>query len=302
MAQNQQVHMGQMTNGETHKEEFPALGGQGKDPNQSIKSATSPPANLINPSQASTSSQHFPNSDLSQPHPSLQLPPGMSHFAASHDPSIPLTKPSQQLVASPVDKWGLSALLRLIRTGGRDDQLTLSLGEDLANIGLDMNSAGPLYSTFIAPFAEPDALRGVYLEEEWRTPQCYNVNTPPASSKISMFSDETLFYAFYAFPRDLLQMEVSAELYARQWRYHKELSVWLTKDPGVEPIEKGPNYERGTYIIFDPAVFSRVETPKDFTLQYDLLEDRPVIVPPPALLQQVQQGQNQPQGDRKSVV
>ena len=31
MAQNQQVHMGQMTNGETHKEEFPALGGQGKD-------------------------------------------------------------------------------------------------------------------------------------------------------------------------------------------------------------------------------------------------------------------------------
>jgi CCR4-NOT transcription complex subunit 2 len=70
----------------------------------------------------------------------------------------------------------------------------------------------PLYSTFIAPFAEPDALRGVYLEEEWRTPQCYNVNTPPASSKISMFSDETLFYAFYAFPRDLLQMEVSAEL------------------------------------------------------------------------------------------
>jgi CCR4-NOT transcription complex subunit 2 len=76
----------------------------------------------------------------------------------------------------------------------------------------DLHFDRPLYSTFIAPFAEPDALRGVYLEEEWRTPQCYNVNTPPASSKISMFSDETLFYAFYAFPRDLLQMEVSAEL------------------------------------------------------------------------------------------
>jgi CCR4-NOT transcription complex subunit 2 len=88
--------------------------------------------------------------------------------------------------------------------------------------------------------------------------------------------------------------------YARQWRYHKELAVWLTKDPGAEPIEKGPNYERGTYIIFDPAVFSRVETTKDFTLQYDLLEDRPVIVPPPALLQPVQQqGQNQPQGQKQ---
>jgi CCR4-NOT transcription complex subunit 2 len=66
----------------------------------------------------------------------------MAHFTSPHDPSIPLTKPVQQLAASPVDKWGLSALLRLIRTGGRDDQLTLSLGEDLANIGLDMNSAG----------------------------------------------------------------------------------------------------------------------------------------------------------------
>jgi CCR4-NOT transcription complex subunit 2 len=94
--------------------------------------------------------------------------------------------------------------------------------------------------------------------------------------------------------------DLSIFRYARQWRYHKELSVWLTKDPGVEPIEKGPNYERGTYIIFDPAVFSRVETPKDFTLQYDLLEDRPVIVPPPALLQQVQQGQNQPQGQQQA--
>lgn len=82
-----------------------------------------------------------------------------------------------------------------------------------ADLGISIVTRNrPLYSTFIAPFAEPDALRGVYLEEEWRTPQCYNVNTPPASSKISMFSDETLFYAFYAFPRDLLQMEVSAEL------------------------------------------------------------------------------------------
>lgn len=61
--------------------------------------------------------------------------------AAHHDLSIPLTKPAQQLIASPVDKWGLSALLRLIRTGGRDDQLALSLGEDLANVGLDMNSS-----------------------------------------------------------------------------------------------------------------------------------------------------------------
>lgn len=94
---------------------------------------------------------------------------------------------------------------------------------------------------------------------------------------------------------------VRSSRYARQWRYHKELAVWLTKDPGAEPIEKGPNYERGTYIIFDPAVFSRVETPKDFTLQYDMLEDRPVIAPPPSLMQQIpQQGQAQNQSQQHS--
>lgn len=66
--------------------------------------------------------------------------------------------------------------------------------------------------------------------------------------------------------------------YSRQWRYHKQLGVWLTKEPGVEPVQKGPDFERGTYIIFDPTQFTRVETPKDFHLVYDLLEDRPAFV------------------------
>jgi CCR4-NOT transcription complex subunit 2 len=63
-----------------------------------------------------------------------QMPPSI-------DPSVPLTKPVQQLVTSPVDKWGLAALLRLIRTGANSDLLALSLGEDLATLGLDMNSS-----------------------------------------------------------------------------------------------------------------------------------------------------------------
>src|SRR6478752_4336013 len=56
-----------------------------------------------------------------------QMPPSI-------DPSVPLTKPVQQLVTSPVDKWGLAALLRLIRAGADSDLLALSLGEDLATL------------------------------------------------------------------------------------------------------------------------------------------------------------------------
>lgn len=289
-----------MTNGQLENlktEDFPALNTPGKEgmPGKPDPSPTPSSLQVQNQAYQSSSNQTYPsNTTAARP------PQDMAFYAPTHNPAVPITKPAQQLIASPADKWGLAALLRLIRTGGMDDQLTLSLGEDLANIGLDMNSSAPLYPTFIAPWAEPDALRGVYLEEDWRTPPCYNVNTPAASSKISMFSDETLFYAFYAMPRDQLQMEVAAELYARQWRYHKELGVWLTKDPGTEPTEKGPNYERGTYIIFDPAVFSRVETLKDFTLHYDSLEDRPVVVPQSSLGQPAaQQGQAQAQDGKR---
>lgn len=125
-------------------------------------------------------------------------------------------KPVHQLVSSPVDKWGLDALLTLIRTGGRDDQLGLQLGDDLMGIGLDMAATGPLYPTFTSPWQDPDSARSTLLssaaEEEYKIPACYNVQTPAASTKIGQFSDETLFYAFYTCPLDVLQMEVAAEL------------------------------------------------------------------------------------------
>jgi CCR4-NOT transcription complex subunit 2 len=70
--------------------------------------------------------------------------------------------------------------------------------------------------------------------------------------------------------------------------------MWLTKDPAADPIEKGNGFERGTYIIFDPSMFSRVETPKDFTLTYESLEDRPALMAPQQQSQQQQStGQQQ---------
>ncbi len=48
--------------------------------------------------------------------------------------------------------------------------------------------------------------------------------------------------------------------------------MWLTKDPSAEPVEKGPNHERGTYVVFNPNIFSREETEPNFLLKYDALE------------------------------
>ena len=39
--------------------------------------------------------------------------------------------------------------------------------------------------------------------------------------------------------------------YNRDWRYHKEDRVWITRAPGMPPSEKTAAYERGTYYFFD---------------------------------------------------
>lgn len=61
-----------------------------------------------------------------------------------------------------------------------------------------------------------------------------------------------------------------ARRYKKNWRYHKELQLWLTKESGTGPMEKTPHYERGFYVFFDPIIWKRVT--KEFVLQYDQLE------------------------------
>ena len=51
----------------------------------------------------------------------------------------PVTRPVQQIISSPVDRWGLKALLYEIKMSlGKNDRGTMMFGEDLAEIGLDV--------------------------------------------------------------------------------------------------------------------------------------------------------------------
>ena len=67
-------------------------------------------------------------------------------------------------------------------------------------------------------------------------PSCYTNDMlgvlPPAHLKIGNFAEETLFYIFYTQPRDKLQEHAAQELTARNWRFHKSLGLWLTKEAG----------------------------------------------------------------------
>ncbi|KAJ2797693.1 transcriptional regulator, partial [Coemansia guatemalensis] len=126
-------------------------------------------------------------------------------------------------------------------------------GFDVSKFGLSLPSSGALYPTFGSPWADQAQTYGL-IEPDFKLPACYNTSRPPpAITKIPSLMDETLFYVFYTMPRSELQLGAAEELYRRQWRYHKELRLWLTKDPETQPTARTPRGEQGVFIFFDPG-------------------------------------------------
>ena len=147
------------------------------------------------------------------------------------------------------------------------DLNTLALGCDLTTLGLNLNASEELFPSFLSPWPEQPT------DITTPPPTCYQVRqTAPAASKVTMLADETLFYIFYCMPMDVLQEMAADELYRRNWRYHKELKVWLTKDPNVPDsmFSQTPQYEKGVYIFWDIQQWAKVT--KDFVVYYDMLE------------------------------
>lgn len=58
----------------------------------------------------------------------------------------------------------------------------------------------------------------------------------------------------------------------RNWRFHKDIRLWLTKESGTAPSQKASTFERGVYTFFDPETWERVK--KETVIMYDLLEEK----------------------------
>lgn len=125
------------------------------------------------------------------------------------------------------DKFGLLGLIDLVRMTN-EDLSTLSLGTDLSALGLNLNGSEHIYQSFMSPFSD-QPMAGA--EPEFTLSPVYSLSQ--VTPKMASYSDETLFYIFYAFPRDAMQEAAAQELYGRSWRYHKELKLWLSKDPAM---------------------------------------------------------------------
>ncbi|GAB7362984.1 hypothetical protein MBLNU230_g3279t1 [Neophaeotheca triangularis] len=212
------------------------------------------------------------------------------------------------------EKYGLAGLTaafearKQAESGGQVDETlpatmrsALFMGQDLQSLGMDLDSAEPMHTTF-TPF--PSAASGAsaydfhdrHMIPDFTLPAAYTVtNVPPIQQRIGVFSDETLFSIFYQNPRSMLQEIAAVELTVRDWRYHTILRQWLQKDSrennatasalsivdltngspiNQDPVRMSQHTEKGVYIFFDAMNWRRER--REFVLDWEQLDDRGV--------------------------
>ncbi|KAK3502657.1 hypothetical protein B0T13DRAFT_461356 [Neurospora crassa] len=165
-----------------------------------------------------------------------------------------------------IDKFGLKGLRTLMNN--YPDYNSLIIGIDPSSLGLELNSS-ELYSTQIYSILDDVPPRPAV--PKFKIPECYMVkNVQPIEAKIQSFNEETLMWIFYSCPGDIKQQLAAAELTTRNWRWHKKLQVWLTKDEMGNTAQLSPAHERGYYIVWDTVNWHKER--REFTLYYCDLE------------------------------
>ena len=93
-----------------------------------------------------------------------------------------------------------------------------------------MENSNDLYPSFLSPFSDSQARP---YEIDYQVPLEYQMGMqirdklPPLN--FNTLNEDTVFFLFYLFGNDQVQLLSAAELYRRDWRYHKEERLWLTR-------------------------------------------------------------------------
>ncbi|KAM3961215.1 CCR4-NOT transcription complex subunit regena [Aphomia sociella] len=235
------------------------LGARGRD-----AAGRPPPAPHVHPSHAALAAD-YTNHSTDKPRKGIQTSPDGTVT------NIPETMIPNQ--------FGIVGLLTFIRAAESDPSLvSLALGQDLTALGLNLNSPDNLYLTFAGPWADTPCRP---QDLDYHVPPEYLINgsirEKLAPLRLNRYKEDLLFYLFYCFVGDVLQIAAAAELYNREWRYHMEEKVWISQAPGMPMVEKTSTYERGTYYFFDAHNWRKVA--KEFHLDYSKLEGRPQLPP-----------------------
>uniref|UniRef100_A0A8C9WNR9 CCR4-NOT transcription complex subunit 2 n=1 Tax=Scleropages formosus TaxID=113540 RepID=A0A8C9WNR9_SCLFO len=252
-----------------HNEDFPALPGPNyKDPTLNNDDSKSN-LNSSGKNSSSTDGPKFPGDKSSTVQNNNQQKKGIQVLPDGRVTNIPS--------GMVTDQFGMIGLLTFIRAAETDPGMVhLALGSDLTTLGLNLNSPENLYPKFASPWASAPCRP---QDIDFHVPSEYltniHIRDKLAAIKLSRYGEDLLFYLYYMNGGDLLQLLAAVELFNRDWRYHKEERVWITRAPGMEPTLKTNTYERGTYYFFDCLNWRKVA--KEFHLEYDKLEERPHV-------------------------
>ncbi|KAH8194244.1 hypothetical protein TruAng_011590 [Truncatella angustata] len=180
-----------------------------------------------------------------------------SQSSAVHDPLAGMP---------PLDKWGIKGLRTLMNN--YQDYTSAVTGVDPSHFGLNLQSNEPISTQIYSLFNDTPPRPAI---PSFKLPECYNVtNVQPLENKIQSFNEETLMWIFYSCPGDIKQHLAAAELNNRNWRWHKRLQIWLTKDETMTPRTLSPQHEQGYYIVWDTSMWGKAR--KELVLVYAELE------------------------------
>lgn len=175
------------------------------------------------------------------------------------------------------DQFGMAGLLTYLRQAENPSIVSLALGTDLTTLGLNLNlNERHLYTTFGGPWADAPCRTqdlDAKVPEEYLTNSTIRDKLP--NIKLNKLSEDVLFFLFYNCPGEVYQMAAASELYGRDWRFHKQEGVWLTRSQYGGVKEQTSTFERGSYMVFDPLQWRKI--PKDMRLEYRELEERPKL-------------------------
>lgn len=226
-----------------------------------VQTSAGPNGNTSNTSN-DVSANHS-NSNTKSASTSTAQTPVNAHAELPALQSLSLNSSANHAHVTP-DFGGLKPLLKALDAKeGIEKQQTL-LGSDLSAQQPMLASRIRLSSVLASPWEEQAKQTVV---PDYTLPACYSIATVvPQQQKLQNFDEGALFYIFYTMPRDAMQEAAAVELTNRSWRYHKELKMWLTKDPMSEPVQTGSQEESGMYIFFDPTSWKKIK--REYVLFY----------------------------------
>jgi len=102
-------------------------------------------------------------------------------------------------------------------------------------MGISFIKDNRLIYRFQSPFADmPCRVQDIdmFVPGEYLTN--IHIREKLAEIKPSKYNEDLLFWMFYSNPNDHMQLTAADELIRRNWRFHKEKKIWISKTQNIK--------------------------------------------------------------------